>query len=146
MSGLEYGAWGKDGYLAQFEPRSSRHPCWDLINPAWLIFLGYKSICHQHVVCPIYVNASNGSISWIWGFLSVACGVHSAQFAKEGFKFLSLSCLVLAPQNGDHHTLISHFTGVNSPFSTASAAFTSSSPRLPRWHVFSPTLFTGLSI
>lgn len=32
-------------------------------------------------------------------------------------------CLVLSwpPRNGDHHTLISHFTGVNSPFSTVSA-------------------------
>ncbi|KAK5852417.1 hypothetical protein PBY51_023886 [Eleginops maclovinus] len=45
-------------------------------------------------------------------------------------------CLVLRwpPRNGDHHTLISHFTGVNSPFSTASAGgapFTSSSPMAP---------------
>lgn len=72
----------------------------------------------MHAVCSVYVNTSNKSI---WSFLSVACGRHNAWFAKEGFEFPSLSCPALAPQNVNHHTLISHFTGVNSPFSTASA-------------------------
>lgn len=57
----------------------------------------------------------------------MACGRHSAQFAKDGFEFLSLPCPALAPQNSDQRTLISHFTGVNSPFSTASAGL----PRSP---------------
>ena len=85
----------------------------------------------MHVVCSVYVNTSNQSI---WGFLSAACGVHSAPFAKQGFGFPSPSCPALAPQNGDHHTLISHFTGGNSPFSTASAG----SPHSPLPHPRSP--------
>lgn len=91
----------------------------------------------MHVVCSIYVNTSNKGISWIWGFLSVACDSRRAQFAKEGFEFPSLSCPVSAPQNGDHHTLISHFTGVNSPFSTASAG-SPHSPSSPLPHPGSP--------
>lgn len=89
----------------------------------------------MHAVCSVCVNTSNKSISWIWGFLSTACGLHVAQFAKEGFEFPSLSCPALAPRNGDHHTLISHFTGVNSPFSTASAGL----PHSPSPHPGSPT-------
>lgn len=38
--------------------------------------------------------------------------------------------LVRAPQNGEHQTLISHFTEVKSPFSTASAGL----PRSPFPH------------
>lgn len=63
--------------------------------------------------------------------------MHSAKFAKQGFKFPSPSCPALAPQNGDHHTLISHFTGVNSPFSTASAG-SPHSPSSPLPHPGSP--------
>lgn len=51
----------------------------------------------MHVVCSVHVNTSNKSISWICSFLSAACGWHTAGFAKEGFKFLPLSCPALAP-------------------------------------------------
>ena len=93
-----------------------------------------KSICHRylHVLCSVCVNTSNINIFCIWGFLSAACGLRRVQFAKEGFGFPLLSCPMWAPQNGDHHTFIIHFTGVNSPFSTASAGL----PHSP----FSPPL------
>lgn len=79
----------------------------------------------MHAVCPESVNTPNKSISCLQ-----ACGRHGALFAKEGFEFLLLSFPTLAPQNGDHCTLISYFTGVNSPFSTASAVspYSPSSP------------------
>lgn len=66
----------------------------------------------------------------------MACGLHVAQLAKGGFKFLSLSCPAPPPQNGNHRALISHFTGVNSPFSTASAG----SPHSPSLPLCSPPL------
>lgn len=91
----------------------------------------------MHAACSVYVNTSNKSISSMCGFLSAACGLHGAQFAKEGFEFPSLSRTAPAPQNGDHHTLISHFTGVNSPFSTASAG-SPHSPSSPLPHPGSP--------
>lgn len=92
----------------------------------------------MHAVCSVYVIKSNKSISWIWCFRSAACGLHSAQLAKDGFEFLSLSCPPLAPQNGEHHTLISHFTGVTSPFFMASAG-SPQSPSSPLPHPCSPT-------
>lgn len=99
-----------------------------------------KGICHQYlklVVRSVDVNTSNKSISRILGFLSVACGLHHVQCTATGFELPLLSCLGLAPQNGDHHTLISHFTGVNFLFFTASAGLPHS-PSSPLPHPRSP--------
>ena len=65
----------------------------------------------------------------------VACT--ALRLPKTVLSYLHPSCLVLAPQNCDHHTLISRFTGVNSPFSTASAG-TALSPSSPLPHPSSP--------
>lgn len=70
----------------------------------------------------------------------MACGLHPVQFAREGFEFLLKSCPMLAPQNGGHHTLIIHFTEVNSPFSTASAG----SPSAPSSSIPHPGTPNGM--
>lgn len=71
----------------------------------------------------------------MWG----SCSRH-AQFAYKGFEFPILSCPTLAPQKGRHHTLIIHFIGVNSPFSTASAGL----PHLPFFPLSHPGSPVGM--
>lgn len=77
----------------------------------------------MHVVCSVMVK----------GFLSGSCDLLSLLTRVLSFPHW-LSRPMLAPQKGDHHALIIHFTEVNSPFSTASAG----SPHLPFSSPFSP--------
>jgi len=77
--------------------------------------------------------ASGASCLW----LHAACTV--LRLPKRVLSFSHCLILCWPPRNGDHHTLISHFTGVNSPFSTASAG-SPHSPSSPLPHPGAPPL------